>query len=173
MANSRGFVYFIECPSQGLIKIGYAAKPEARFYSLITMNAADIRRLATMGGGRVKEAELHIRFAHLRVHGEWFRAESELMDFIISEANGWGGKELSRRKRLRKHLIPGTDLDSRCYITFGQVRDHFGFDSDEETEDMLALLPKGSWETVHDRIARPEAILLLYRVMGEAINTPD
>ena len=26
--------------------------------------------------------ELHIQFAHLRLHGEWFRPERELLDFI-------------------------------------------------------------------------------------------
>ena len=35
---------------------------------------------------RAKERELHDQFKNLRHHGEWFKAESELLEFIKTQA---------------------------------------------------------------------------------------
>ena len=43
--------------------------------------------LGLMLGEEVLERELHARFGHLRLRGEWFRGAPELLDFI-TEATG-------------------------------------------------------------------------------------
>lgn len=37
-----------------------------------------------MYGGLIEEQALHKRFSAIRAHGEWFRAEKELIEFIES-----------------------------------------------------------------------------------------
>lgn len=78
-----GLVYFIQHATGGAIKIGISSGPD---YRLRNINASthDPRYafLATEHGGRAREAELHLRFAHLRMHGEWFQPEQDLLDYI-------------------------------------------------------------------------------------------
>lgn len=38
--------------------------------------------LLSVSGGRREEQQLHVAFAHLRVVGEWFRIEPDLLTFI-------------------------------------------------------------------------------------------
>ena len=38
--------------------------------------------------GQREERRLHEKFAHLRLHGEWFRPDTELVDWIRRRANG-------------------------------------------------------------------------------------
>ena len=40
-----------------------------------------------MDGGAEKERELHERFAHLRIKGEWFWPGEELLHFIRESAS--------------------------------------------------------------------------------------
>ena len=81
MADSPS-IYFLhdgEC-----IKIGYSANPRSRVSSLQTACSRLVRLLGTISGSEEDEKRLHERFAHLRVRGEWFRAHSELTEFIKS-----------------------------------------------------------------------------------------
>ena len=70
-------VYFIRGGDQ--IKIGTSAKPEARLREMQTGNPMELVLLGTLVGGRSKEQALHSQFSHLRIRGEWFRVEEELM----------------------------------------------------------------------------------------------
>jgi hypothetical protein len=71
-------VYLIASEDSGLIKIGSAANPVTRLRSLQTGSAERLHLVCTLEGSRVEEAELHRRFAHLRVRGEWFRPDPVL-----------------------------------------------------------------------------------------------
>lgn len=75
-------IYFIQPVSGGLIKIGFAIDPQKRLAEIQRMSPATLQILATIEGDRKREAELHQRFAGLRIYGEWFRAEKRLLDFI-------------------------------------------------------------------------------------------
>lgn len=72
-----GVIYYGE--GNGLIKIGTtrgdASKRGVEVGATI---------LATEPGSYTREAEVHGWFAALRVHGEWFRPASPLMDYIAS-----------------------------------------------------------------------------------------
>lgn len=86
--QARSVVYFIE--RAGFIKIGFSSDLRSRMQaisrgdSLIDgMTAGPVRILATIErSGRPTEGWLHRRFAHLRIGGEWFLPEPELLDFI-------------------------------------------------------------------------------------------
>lgn len=74
-------IYFIQS-SDNFIKIGYSANPAKRLASLQTSAAEPLILLGTVTGGRDKEEVLHDRFSHLRISGEWFRPDQELLDYI-------------------------------------------------------------------------------------------
>jgi hypothetical protein len=74
MANN--YVYFILDNDTGLIKIGQSRNPQGRLTDLKEGH----KNLVILGTIRAPllEKELHARFAHLRVHGEWFKPDNEL-----------------------------------------------------------------------------------------------
>jgi len=71
-------IYFAINSNDGLIKIGYSAIPIGRIIHL----GKSISILATLDGNRPREILLHKRFSHLRVTGEWFKPDQELLNFI-------------------------------------------------------------------------------------------
>lgn len=74
-------VYFLRAGE--FIKIGKTTgDPTSRVAQLQTGCPFPIEVLATMRGGRGREAKLHKKFAALRAHGEWFHASPVLMAFI-------------------------------------------------------------------------------------------
>lgn len=80
-SESCAQVYFIQ-RADGNIKIGYSYDPLQRKGQLQTQYDCEMTLLATLKGARVKEKELHGRFAAARVKGEWFAPSHELMSFI-------------------------------------------------------------------------------------------
>lgn len=70
-------VYFIQATS-GPIKIGIALDPRARLAGLQISHFEELALLAAVPGGINLETQLHRRFAHLRIRGEWFRDGPEL-----------------------------------------------------------------------------------------------
>lgn len=75
-------VYFI---SDGeAVKIGFSHSVMQRLKNLQTNHPRPLELLATVPGPWELERELHQKFAHLRVQGEWFRPEPDLMSFIHS-----------------------------------------------------------------------------------------
>jgi hypothetical protein len=73
-------VYF--AGSGGQIKIGWSRKVSARLAQLQTGSPIPIKLLGTMPGGRAVERRLHEQFAHLRLAGEWFADDPELLAYI-------------------------------------------------------------------------------------------
>jgi hypothetical protein len=86
------YLYFIQCKATRLIKIGITqGSLEARLRAILSMSPMPLEfdRLGVMRGWRATERKLHGRFAHLRHHGEWFRPEADLLDFIGRHAKPW------------------------------------------------------------------------------------
>ncbi len=83
-ARTDGFVYFIQAGDDGPIKIGTAVVPEERLRGLQTAHHEELRILAVVAGGPELEAELHERFQHARIRGEWFRRDEALL-LLIAE----------------------------------------------------------------------------------------
>jgi len=76
-------VYFLAAGP--FIKIGKGSGDATKRASeLQTGCPYPITILATMPGGVREEKALHRRFARIRAHGEWFRAEDFLLNFIAS-----------------------------------------------------------------------------------------
>jgi hypothetical protein len=74
-----GFVYFVRAGDNGPIKIGFSRNVNARIASLQTAHPERLKLLAVRRGHRDSERDFHARFAHLRLEGEWFLPEPELL----------------------------------------------------------------------------------------------
>lgn len=75
-----GWIYFIL--SDHAIKIGFSIEPKRRLESIQISNHHTLEVLAAVPTSLITEREAHKRFQHLRIRGEWFRAEKELLNFI-------------------------------------------------------------------------------------------
>lgn len=83
-ASETGYIYFVAAPEAGRIKVGFSATPERRINSLMTSSAYKLETLLVIEGSREQEQAIHQRFAHLRVHREWFADCAELRDYIAT-----------------------------------------------------------------------------------------
>lgn len=80
---TASLVYLIRmCSPVGEIKIGTTADLTSRLTALRTGSPYALEVLATRLGGVREEAELHRRFDHLRLQGEWFRPGTDLLDYL-------------------------------------------------------------------------------------------
>jgi hypothetical protein len=69
-------VYFVGAAEA--VKIGRTRNVAARLRSLATASAVPLALLGTVPGDRQLEARLHWQWRHLRLRGEWFRADQAL-----------------------------------------------------------------------------------------------
>lgn len=80
--SNTGRVYFIQAGDNGPIKIGWTAgDPRARMASLQTGNPEPLRLLAYAPGTIEDERAMHERCASIRMIGEWFKPEPQLVAF--------------------------------------------------------------------------------------------
>lgn len=78
----------------GPVKIGYTGRPIShRLAEAQTFARDPLVLLVEVHGTRRDEARLHKLFAPYRIHGEWFRYETEIRDLVA-------------------HILDGADLDS-------------------------------------------------------------
>lgn len=76
-------IYFAQQESRtGPIKIGSAINPKKRLKEIQLTSPNPLVILKIIPGGRGKELGIHYHFQHLHSHGEWFKPEKELLDFI-------------------------------------------------------------------------------------------
>jgi hypothetical protein len=87
---NTGVVYFVQAGLAGRpIKIGYAQEMCRRLVHLQLGCPEPLEVLLAVGGGRELERELHLRFAHLRIHQEWFRVDIALMVCILEMSQSY------------------------------------------------------------------------------------
>lgn len=79
--QAQDFVYFLLAGP--FVKIGKTSgRPDSRIKELQTGCPFPIQLVGHVRGGMSKERELHRSFADYRAHGEWFRHEGALAEFI-------------------------------------------------------------------------------------------
>ena len=81
-------VYFIQQidNQNGAIKIGVSFNPVKRLAQLQTTSPDKLDFIGVIRGGYQLETELHHKFSHLNLTGEWFRADDSLLEFIDTNA---------------------------------------------------------------------------------------
>ena len=78
-------IYFLDCNHQ-YVKIGFSGSPARRLNDLRAGNPYDLTILKEIDVSQKAEAYLHNKFSHLRHRGEWFYLNSELREYIATEA---------------------------------------------------------------------------------------
>lgn len=81
-SQRRQVVYFLQSLDSLEIKIGTTGRLADRVLSIKSNIGGDCLVLHVMPGGYELEAALHRKFDHLRAHGEWFRPDPVLVQFI-------------------------------------------------------------------------------------------
>jgi len=86
----RHYIYFAQAQDdgQGRIKIGCSYRPAKRLEALSIWSPYPIKIIAVAVGDFAVERQLHAHFAADRLHREWFRYSSELMDVIHRMSRG-------------------------------------------------------------------------------------
>ena len=88
---TRSFVYFAQALDGGPIKIGCTQNPHMRMKMLRAKGGAPVWPLALVSGSLKDEAQLHWKFRHLRIRGEWYTPGLELLAFIATLPPFLGG----------------------------------------------------------------------------------
>lgn len=82
------YTYFIWLelppPQIGPIKIGCAGDPYARLDQLQTSSPYELTLIGYVPGGERLERELHKKYAHLHLRGEWFQPNWEMEQYIFN-----------------------------------------------------------------------------------------
>lgn len=73
-------VYAIE--GAGLVKIGRSFVPEFRLKLMQSGSPVPLRLIGYIDGDHVAERQIHDRFKPYRAHGEWFRCDGEVKEWI-------------------------------------------------------------------------------------------
>ena len=98
-------IYVIQPEPGGPVKIGYTRETapgsvRRRMAALEPGCPWPLKLVCTLPGGRYEEAQLHDRFAALRVHREWFRLEGELALWLRGLAGERVGPAMPERPRV-------------------------------------------------------------------------
>ncbi len=75
-------VYLIVDEIQKVCKIGYAEAPKKRIKQLQTANVNPLILKVTIYGDMNLESTIHNLFKHLRIRGEWFKYEPEILRYF-------------------------------------------------------------------------------------------
>ncbi len=120
-------IYFAQQESKiGPIKIGCALNPKKRLTEIQLLSPVILTILKTIPGSINKERGIHYHFRHLHSHGEWFKPEKELLDFI---ENPYDVPEIEPKA---KPVYPPTrydNLDSNELLTVDQAAKVLGIDA--------------------------------------------
>jgi hypothetical protein len=75
-------IYLIINKAENFCKIGYSSNPDARLKQLQTGNPYSLDLITSIQGDISLERELHKKFNHLKLQGEWFEYTDEIRDYF-------------------------------------------------------------------------------------------
>lgn len=82
----KSHIYFIQCGEQ--VKVGVSHNPQIRLKHLQAHSPFPLTLIGSILAEEYLEATIHRRFAHCRLHHEWFRLEPDLRAFIQALDDG-------------------------------------------------------------------------------------
>lgn len=98
------FVYFML--ADGLLKIGISQNVEQRRRGLESQSGRKLDVLGYIKGDRDLERSWHERYASYREHGEWFRADNDLLaDAIATVVESGSPLEWCTRSENERHKV--------------------------------------------------------------------
>lgn len=84
MLGTGPCVYFVEAVGTNRIKIGITKNINSRLSSLECNSPYKLNLIYAFPGYISKEKEIHKRFEHLRIKGEWFKYTNEVKQYILN-----------------------------------------------------------------------------------------
>jgi hypothetical protein len=100
----QSFVYFMRAPGWGIVKIGRSNSPFKRLRTVRHKSPHPVE-LVTMitEGPNITERRFHRALKHLRVNGEWFLADDDLLDLMLLIRDT--EDPIERTRRVKQRLI--------------------------------------------------------------------
>ena len=78
----RDYLYAIR--GAGMIKIGRSVSPELRFKAIQSGSPVRLELVGYVKGDHAQERRMHRKFKEYRSHGEWFRDEGAVSEWVES-----------------------------------------------------------------------------------------
>jgi hypothetical protein len=104
----------------GMIKIGTTIRLSERLKQLPVEYGTDVELIAVLDGDHTTEGDLHRQFDHLRVVGEWFLPDEDLLEFIAARGREWDGIDeappMPCMSKDLKTVFLEKDLASKAYV---------------------------------------------------------
>lgn len=108
-------IYFIKIAETNHVKIGTSKNVKKRLDTIQSASPYKLILLKTIEGGHGLEAELHKKFSHLHVRGEWFNLTEELNNFI----NNNHPIEITEKSKEIKNKEIGEKLSIPTIVSLG------------------------------------------------------
>ncbi len=184
-------VYLIQCGKNGPIKIGVSEDPAARLAMLQTATPEPLRLVCIIPQGIVSEGLLHGQFAALRIRGEWFRAEGELLEFASRMAEqfpppGASAKPKKAGPKPREGFAALCQAEPRLRVLYREAQAlhktaepgtfcanavWYGYDGKPGLQERLALLV--GWDARISRLRNERAYDIAYDTIYDALPDCD
>ena len=162
-------IYLIKCDTTNSCKIGYSDNPLKRLGTLQTGNPYPLELISTIEGDLLKEKELHQRFSHLKLQGEWFDYSDEVKEFFEINENGFITFNQPVMKFL-KEVLPAQEI-GRIYNMSSLIQTNWNllvndsadlpFD-DKSLSEEIAL----SRNKYHDFMQKMYKLSIVYKLKG-------
>ena len=81
--NRKQDVYFIGNVENAIVKIGKSDCIESRFKQIQPMSPLKLEILKTESSIIKQERDFHKEFSEYRLHGEWFKIDGRLKEFLL------------------------------------------------------------------------------------------
>lgn len=80
--DRKGWIYFLQARSGGPVKIGFSSNPRLRLNRCQVGSPVELRIVGQYRGSQSDEVAAHQELFRYREHGEWFRLDIMVVDFI-------------------------------------------------------------------------------------------
>jgi hypothetical protein len=86
-------IYVIVDETETCCKIGYSANPKKRCQDIQTSIPFNVELVIAVDGTIQDEKQVHRRFDHLRMKGEWFEYEDTIVKYLLPNGAYWNERE--------------------------------------------------------------------------------
>ena len=117
-------VYFIQAGNDGPVKIGMSENIPRRLANLQGAHFDTLRVIRQISGNGHEERLLHGHFSHLKIRGEWFLFDAEMLtidpDLLIPEPSKVPSAPPVNRKLIRR-IAKGLSLTTQAVYAWPRV----------------------------------------------------
>lgn len=120
LKDYRGYIYFMERPDRGVIKVGYSKNPWARLAEVRrSVDDDGVEIVATLKTTEKSEVSVHAIYEDLRLDGEWFHKGPALARAVEAVASGVV-TTVEELRSLRVAPVATTKADTDTYTETDQ-----------------------------------------------------